>query len=385
MDAFFAAVEVLDNPALKGKPVIVGGTPEGRGVVSTASYEARRYGVHSAMPAAKAVRLCPHGVFLRGNFGRYAAVSRQVMAILRDFTPVVEPLSCDEAFLDVTECRRLFGDGEQIARKIRRRVADEVGLTCSVGVAHNKFLAKLASDLQKPDGLTVVPADARAFLAPLPVGRIWGIGPKSQERLEKLGIKTIGELADYPPDALRRRLGDHAADLQALARGEDRRVVEVDHQRKSVGREETFAKFLEHREQIEKALLDLCEDVATRLRKRGEQARTLTLKVRNAQFHTVTRATRLRRPTDLTDDLYAAAVSLFRNKVDLAGQRVRLLGISTSGLNSGGGEQLELFEKTDTDKRHRVAEAVDRLRGKLGRDAVRRGRLVDSNDPEEAK
>ncbi|MEK7767332.1 MAG: DNA polymerase IV, partial [bacterium] len=333
MDAFFASVEILDHPALRGKPVIVGGRPGTRGVVAAASYEARKFGVHSAMPSATAVRLCPQAVFLPPRGERYAEVSRTIMAILGSFTPALEQISVDEAFLDVTACHALFGPPEEIARTIKERVRGETGLTCSVGVAPNKFLAKVASDLEKPDGLTVIPAArAAARLAPLPVRRIWGVGPKTAERLSGLGLRTIGEGAACPPDRLAAELGSWAGELQALARGEDDRPVETGGEAKSMSRETTFTVFLADRERIESVLLALADDVAERLRADGLTARVVTLKVRDETFKTVTREATLARPADLGETFYAETVRLFREKVSLGGRKVRLLGVGATGL-----------------------------------------------------
>ena len=377
MDAFFAAVEVLDNPELKGKPIIVGGTPEGRGVVSAASYEARAFGVHSAQPSATAVKLCPHGVFLPVRGRRYAEISRRVMTILRSFTPLVEPISIDEAFLDVSGSARLFGNGEQIARAIKTRVHGEIGLTCSLGVAPNKFLAKLASDLNKPDGLTVIPPGREAeTIAPLSVTRIWGVGPRTAERLEAMDIHTIGELAAAASAALENRLGDRATHLQALARGEDERVVTPVHEAKSISRETTFATFLSDKEYIETKLLALAEDVAMRLRAAGRMTRTVSIRVRDETFHTVTRARTLRAATDLGEDIHAVAVRLFREHVDLGGRKVRLLGVSAENLTGPEGRQLDLFTTERTEKGRDVAGVMDEINRKYGSGTVQKARLV---------
>jgi DNA polymerase-4 len=377
MDAFFASVEIHDDPALAGKPVIVGGTPEGRGVVAAASYEARKFGVHSAMPAATAVRLCPHAVFLPARGERYAEVSRAVMTILGAFTPLLEQISVDEAFLDVTASRALFGPPETIARTIKERVRAGTGLTCSVGVAPNKFLAKVASDLEKPDGLTVIPDGAAAVrLAPLPVRRIWGVGPKTAARLEGLGLRTIGQVAACDPARLAAELGSWAAELQALARGEDDRPVETGGEAKSLSRETTFAVFLSDRERIESVLLALADDVAERLRADGLAARVVTLKVRDETFKTVTREATLDRSTDLCETLYAEVVRLFREKVALGGRKVRLLGVGATGLAPRDAGQQGLFPDPADEKRRHAAQAVDRVKKKYGEDAVTRARLL---------
>ncbi len=371
MDAFFAAVEALDDPSLAGLPLIVGGSPEKRGVVAAASYEARKFGVHSAMPTATALKLCPRAVLLPSRGERYAEVSDRIMKILGDFTPVVEQISVDEAFLDITGTEALFGAPVETAKAIKRRILTETGLTASVGVASNKFLAKLASDLEKPDGLTVVPDDAAGFIAPLSVRRIWGIGPRTAERLLALGIDTVGKLQSFPAKELRRHLGSWALDLQTLSRGEDTREVTPDHDTKSISRETTFAEFLGDPGEIADVLLALADDVATRLRVENFSARTLTLKVRDERFTTMTRSVTLTEPTCLGETVFAEVSRLFR-EVDLHGRKVRLLGVGASALEGPAGSQLELIP----DKRKRAAEVVDRVRGRYGPTALVRGQLL---------
>lgn len=397
MDAFFAAVEVLDNPTLRGKPVIVGGTPEGRGVVSTASYEARRYGVHSAMPAATAVRLCPRGVFLRPRLTRYHVVSRQVFRLLREYTPLVEPLSIDEAFLDVSGSHPLRRPpeptaAEAIARELQDRVHDETGgLTCSLGVASNKFLAKLASDLEKPNGLVVVPATGvEEFLAPLEIDRLWGVGPKTAEHLRSLGLDRIGDLQRVSErDLLRllgRELGDH---LARLCRGLDDRPVVTDSDPKSIGHETTFGEFIpsSDRERLEGVLFALSDAVASRLRRAGLWGRTVTLKVRDERFVTRTRATQLDSPACTVEEIFAPVRSLLRERIQLANRKVRLLGVSVSGLVAEPHWQLEFFESRDRRRSENLAEAADAVREKFGDGAITRGRLLperpDTNRKEE--
>ncbi|MCZ6794380.1 MAG: DNA polymerase IV, partial [Planctomycetota bacterium] len=307
MDAFFAAVEVLDNPELRGKPVIVGGTPQGRGVVSTASYEARRYGVHSAMPAAQAVKLCPAGIFLRPRLGRYAAVSREVFHLLAAYTPLVEPVSIDEAFLDVTGCRPLRGASRSsgavaIARELQERVEEVTGgLTCSVGVAWNKFLAKLASDLEKPRGLVVVPEEGvEEFLGPLPVSRLWGVGPRTAERLGRLGLRRVKDLQAVPAGDLERILGKELGrHVARLSRGQDERPVEPHGDPRSISMEQTYGEFLpaDDVERLEAELFRMSDGVASRLRKSGLRGRVVTLKVRDERFATRTRSRTLPSPT----------------------------------------------------------------------------------------
>ncbi len=381
MDAFFAAVEIHDRPELAGRPVVVGGSPGQRGVVAAASYEARKYGLHSAMPMATALRLCPEAVVLPARGDRYAEVSGAVMEILRSFTPLVEQISVDEAFLDVTGCGALFGPPETIARSIKARVREATGLTCSVGVAPNKFLAKVASDLEKPDGLTVIPGGGgAAAIAPLPVRRIWGVGPRTEEALVALGLTTIGALAAAPEALLTRRLGSYAAELQALARGEDDRPVETGGEAKSISRETTFAEFLADPDRIDTVLLALADDVAARLREAGLVARTLQLKVRDETFATVTRALTLPESSDLGDVLHAAARRLFRERIALGGRKVRLLGVGASGLEPRDAGQLPLLVDRRMAKARKVAEAVDRIRKRHGDDAVTRAQLLNDGE-----
>lgn len=380
MDAFFAAVEVLDNPELAGKAVIVGGRPESRGVVAAASYEARACGVHSAMPSATAGKLCPHGIFLPPRGRRYAEISRAVMAVLAQYTPLVEQISVDEAFLDVSGGIRAFGEAEVLARRIKRHIREETKLTASIGVAPNKFLAKLASDLDKPDGLTVIaPGSEAERIAPLEVRRIWGVGPRAAEKLERIGIRTIGQLAAHPPGSLERHIGDHAAHLQALARGEDEREVITARPVKSISRETTFAEFLTKADDVERVLLGLSEDVAARLRRKGLAARTVTLKVRDERFRTVTRAVTLDEPVNLAEQIYEASRILFAEKIDLSGRKVRLLGVAAGNLAPWTGDEPSLFPDEEKIKRRQLAEAMDKVREKFGADAITRARLVNGD------
>ncbi|HEX6867240.1 MAG TPA: DNA polymerase IV [Candidatus Limnocylindrales bacterium] len=377
LDAFFAAVEQRDRPELRGRPVIVGGDPRGRGVVSAASYEARRFGVHSAMSLREAVRRCPDGVFLPVDGRRYQQASRDVMTVLRRYTPQVEPISIDEAFLDVTASFALFGDGESIARAIKSAVHEDVGLTVSVGVATTKLVAKIASDLRKPDGLVVVaPGDEAAFLAPLPISRLWGVGEKTAVALGEYGVRTIGDLAALPPDVVVRRFGKHGGSLVARARGVDADPVHEGDPAKSVGHEHTFDADTSDPEVIERTLLAMADGVSGRLRSAGVRASTIAVKIRDSSFRTITRQRTLPEPTDLTEPIFRVALDLARPEV--RGLRVRLLGVSASNL--GEREQLGMFP--DDDPRRRAAiEAADALRRRYGSDAVTRGRLVGAGLP----
>jgi DNA polymerase-4 len=344
LDAFYASVEQLDDPALRGRPVVVGGT-SGRGVVCAASYEARRFGVRSAMPTAEARRRCPGGVFLPPRFERYGELSRQVFGVYRRYTPLVEPLSLDEAFLDVTASRALHGDGRAIAARIRREVRGETGLTVSAGVADCKLAAKIASDLGKPDGLVVVPAGGSAgFLAPLPASRLWGVGRVTEGVLRRLGVRTIGDLAAIPEQVLAERLGAPGLDLKALARGDDPRPVVTDEPARSIGAEDTFERDLRTADEMLPHLLDQSVRVARRLREAGKRGRVVTLKLKYADFESVTRRCTLPWATDDGDEIYRSIRSGLA-RADLS-RPVRLTGVSVSGFaeEPAGAIQGELFE-----------------------------------------
>jgi DNA polymerase-4 len=380
LDAFFAAVEQRDRPELRGRPVIVGGGgPGDRGVVSAASYEARRYGVHSAMPLRTAGRLCPHAVFLPVDGAKYQGVSRDVMALLRRYTPLVEPISIDEAFLDVTGSRGLFGDGAAIARQIKQAVKDEIDLTISVGVAATKLVAKIASELQKPDGLVIVPPGQEAgFLAPLPIARLWGVGPRTASALRDFGVVTIGDLAALPSESLTRRFGKHGGSLAERARGVDPDPVADADAAKSIGHEHTFDVDTSDREVIERTLLAMSDGVAGRLRGSGVKAGTIAVKIRDSSFRTVTRQRTLVEPTDLAEPIWRTAIELARPEV--SGIRVRLLGVTASNLAVR--EQLALFsDATGDDRRRRVVDAADRLRRRFGERVVTRARLLGTGLP----
>jgi DNA polymerase-4 len=378
LDAFFAAVEQRDHPELRGKPVIVGGGgPNDRGVVSTASYEARVFGVHSAMSLREAGRLCPHGIFVPVDGAKYTEASKAVMAVLRRFTPLVEPISIDEAFLDVTGSRILFGDGEAIGRRIKDEVKASVDLTIAVGVATTKLVAKIASDLRKPDGLVVVePGDEATFLAPLEIRRLWGVGDKSAASLREYGVRTIGDLAALPDDLLIRRFGKHGASLAQRARGIDDDPVGGRDAAKSIGHEHTFDVDTSDREIIERTLLGMSEGVAGRLRDSGVRASTITVKIRDTTFRTITRQRTLPEPTDLTDPIFRTALDLARPEV--RGLRIRLLGVTASGL--GEREQLTLFAADDP-RRRKVTDAADEVRHRFGERAITRARLVGARLP----
>jgi len=373
MDAFYAAVEVLDDPSLAGRPVIVGGTPAGRGVVAAASYEARRFGVHSAMSAARARQLCPTGEFRRPRMQRYVDVSGQILAILQEYTPLVEPLSIDEAFLDVTGCERLFGSAAAIGRTIKDRVRREVGLTASVGVAPNKFLAKLASDLEKPDGFVVIEAAAaRDTLAALPVRKLWGVGEVSERELRRHGIRTIGDLARAPRSLLAGCFGGHAAQLLDLAAGRDDRPVIPAHEAKSIGNEVTFAADIADPEELRGVLDLLAEKVAWRLRRHGLRGRTVTVKARFPDFATHTRSETLQQTTCSTATIRAVARELLERRLDRRGRPLRLVGVTVSQLEGRAAVQGELFSDPTGAREAALDSLVDRVRDRFG-PLLRRG------------
>jgi len=375
MDAFFAAVEQRDNPILRGQPVIVGGL-SGRGVVATASYEARNFGVRSAMPMAEARRRCPQGVFLTCNHAKYSEVSRRIMDILAEFSPVIEPLSLDEAFLDMTGTEWLYPDIAAVASQIKDRIKSELGLVASVGVAPNKFLAKLASDLKKPDGLLIIKeGEAANLLRDLPVSRLWGVGATTAASLHKIGITTIGEVAKADCAVLERHCGSLAYEIQRLAHGYDERPVIAEHQPKSIGKETTFETDLTGRQQIEAELLLLAERVGWRLRRYGYWARTITLKIRFASFRTITRSKTLHEPTNFDEDIYKTVQQIWQNTPMTEG--VRLVGISTANLQVGC-SQISLFSNDENEKRQALYNTVDKLKERFGEAIVTKGRLIKS-------
>jgi nucleotidyltransferase/DNA polymerase involved in DNA repair len=381
MDAFFAAVEARENPEIADRPVVVGADPRGgrgRGVVAACNYAAREYGIRSAMPISEAYRRCPHAVYLRPRMHLYAEVSERIMTLFESYTDRVEKLSIDEAFLDVTASTRLFGDGETIARRIKREVWERERLTVSVGVAPNKFLAKLASDLEKPDGLVVVePGREREFLHDLPVERLWGVGEKTASRLHSLGIATIGKLAAAPLDTLERHLGHaHARHLHRLANGIDDRPVEPDRERKQIGRETTFMTDTDDREFVRRTLLGLTEEVAARLRRRGLAGRTVTIKLRLAPFETHTRQKTLDHSLFTTEAIYPVATELL-TAADPGDRPIRLVGVSVSGLHELPAErQLGLFDDGGGPDPSRLADAIDLVSERFGREALKRAKLV---------
>ena len=373
MDAFYASVEVLDDPSLKGKPIIVG-APDSRSVVSSASYEARRYGVRSAMPVGQALRLCPTAIVVLPHFDRYLALSAEVMRIFHGVTPLVEPLSIDEAFLDVRGARRLWGSPGEIARTLRQRVLDETGLTCSIGVAATKHVAKMASTISKPDGLLIVAeADTAAFLAPRSVRALWGIGPKSAEALEARGLHTIGDVLDTPRAVLDRALGGAMGDrIWHLARGLDARSVDTARVEKSVGHEETFHHDISDPAILRSEFRRLADRVGARLRTHGWEARTIAIKVRFADFTTISRSQTLPEPTGVGQRIGEAALDLF----DAVDRRlpVRLVGVRAEKLRPSADAGLTLWD--DDAEWRRIEGALDDASARFGRGAVTRATLI---------
>lgn len=381
MDAFFAAVEEREDPSLRGRPVVIGADPDGgrgRGVVSTANYEARAYGIHSAQPISRAWKLCPHAVFLPPRGRLYVEASRRVFDVFGRYTDLVEPLGIDEAFLDVTGSRRLFGPAPEVAQRLKDEVRRETGLTASVGCAPSKFVAKIASDIDKPDGLVVVePGDEPDFLAPLPVRRLWGAGPKAQEKFRALGCVTIGDVAALDEGVLARRFGPAMGRrFHLLSNGVDPRRVRAGHERKSLGKETTFSDDLADREAVERRLLRLCEAVAAACRGKGLAGSTVTMKLRFEGFDTVTRQRTLDAPADTVETIWPVARELFRG-ADRPRSRIRLVGVTMSGFGSTGDPQIGLFESPRPAVDRAVADAVDRLRERFGRDSVRRAALIE--------
>jgi DNA polymerase-4 len=374
LDAFFASVEELLDPSIAGLPIIVGGSPEGRGVVSSASYAARAYGVHSAMPMAQALRLCPQAILRHGHRREYSSYSHRVMAILDQYTPLLEPISIDEAFLDVTGCEGLFGPANVLAHRLQERILAELGLPASLGVASNKLVAKIASDLAKPRGVLVVPAGQEAtFLAPLPIERLWGVGDVTASRLHQHGLRTIGQLAALPEAQMKALFGSGALEMHRRALGMDDSPVGIEGRRKSVSQEHTFAHDIGDLETLQRSLLEMSEEVAAQLRKEGDCARTVVLKLRYPDFTTITRQATLAQPTDLAEAICTQAHKLLQHEWK-KGMKVRLIGVGATGLSQA--RQLSLFD-THTERLSKLSKAVDEIRSKYGDDAIRRASLLE--------
>jgi nucleotidyltransferase/DNA polymerase involved in DNA repair len=377
MDAFYASVEQLDNPDYKGKPVIVGADPrggQGRGVVAACSYEARKFGVRSALPISRAWKLCPQGVYVRPRMKRYAEVSAEIMKVFRDYTDLVEPLSIDEAFLDITGSTALFGPPEQIARSIKNEIRRRTGLTASVGLAPNKFLAKIASDIRKPDGFMVVEENAiEAFLRDLPISRLWGVGPKTELRLHEMGFRTIGTVAAADRESLVRSLGSLGEHLYQLSRGHDDRPVVAGWEPKSISSETTFDEDTDDRNLLLQTILDLSDHVAERLRKDDYRARKVTLKLRYSSFSTHTKQQSLEKPVQTGEGIAAIARGLFA-QFPLK-QKIRLIGVAAGELLRAGddSEQLGLFEQQRSNSKEKLSHTVDEIKERFGPGALRRG------------
>lgn len=377
MDAFYASVEQRDRPELRGLPVIVGADPKGRGVVSACSYEARRFGVHSAMPISRAYRACPQGVYLPVDMDKYARVSAEIMAVLSAFSPLVEPVSVDEAFIDLTGTETLWGPPLEAVRRIKARIKDETGLTASAGLAANKFVAKVASDLRKPDGLVVVePGREAEFLAPLPIERLWGVGKVTARELQALGVVTIGQLQRVAPRALAARLGPHGPDLLDLAFGRDARPVEPFSPPKSMGAETTFEHDCRDPAQLEETLRTQAERVARELRAQRLAACRVTLKLRWADFRTLKRS-HTGDPTQDGLEIYRRATTLLARERLI--QPVRLIGVSASTFRPQASGQLPLLDPAAVRREH-LARAVDRITGRFGRSAILPARLLGRDD-----
>ncbi len=381
MDAFYASVEERDNPSLVGKPVIVGGSAEGRGVVAAANYESRKFGVHSAMAAARAKRLCPHAVVIKPRIDYYASVSRQIRDIFEQFTPLVEPLSLDEAFLDVTGSESIFGPSAEIGRQIKQRIRADLRLVASVGVATNKFVAKIASDLKKPDGFVVVePDEVQTFLDPLPVGRLWGVGQVTGQVFERLAIHTIGQLRQMPLDMLNDLFGSSGEHYWQLAHGIDDRQVVPDREAKSISNETTFAEDIADMEVLRAWLVDLVEQVARRLRQHDIKGRTVELKVRFADFKTISRSLTLAEPTNITQELLDAGVELLTTRLPSQHLPIRLLGFGVNKFNNSGASQQLLFDQPFRERHQELDRVADQITAKFGKLAIRRGAKLDKTD-----
>ncbi len=378
MDAFYASVEQLDDPRLKNKCVIVGGTSN-RGVVSAASYEARQFGVRSAMPIYQAKQKCPHGIFVLPRMGRYKEVSKKVMSLLRDFSPLVEPVSIDEAYMDITGCQRLFGEPQELAWEIKRKIKESVNLTCSVGVAPNKFMAKIASDMEKPDGLTLIlPDQVQAFIDSLPVRKVPGVGKKMFRQLELLGIRTLGDVQRVPEKSLMKHLGKFGKRLRALSSGSDDSPVRPHTPHKSISSERTLAADTRDVKLLKRYLLNQSAEVARQLRQTGVRAKTVTIKIKDEDFKTVTRRTTIAIPTQSSKTIYKHAEQLMDDyKIT---KKIRLIGVGSSGFSSvSASVQMGLFDTDEEikDNWEKIDKALDSISKKFGKDVVGRATLKD--------
>ena len=377
MDAFFASVTERDHPELKGKAVVIGAGV--RGVVTSANYEARKFGIKAAMPVGRAQRLAPHAIFIPPDHKRYSEVSEHIMEIFHSFTPLVEPISLDEAFLDVTKARRLLGDGRAIATAIRAKVEAQEGITCSVGIASSKFIAKLASQRCKPNGILEIPTDrVLTFLHPLPVSALWGVGPKTNEALERLGLHTVGDIAQTPQQTLIRALGQAAGEsLYELAWGRDDRDVIPEEPDKSISAAETFDRDIDDPAVVAKEILRMCERASSRMRERSLFAKTITLKIRFADFTTINRSKTLPLPIDTTHEIYEVAKALY-DALSIERARIRLVGVSLDNLHTDSHEQLVLGARESSWRE--LQGGIDAAKARFGSDSVRPGRLIDESD-----
>ena len=379
MDAFFAAIEQRDNPSLRGKPVVIGSDPKGgkgRGVVSTCSYEAREFGIHSALPISIAYRKCPDAIFLPVDGKKYSRVSHEIYDILYDFTPDIEPISIDEAFLDITGSAHLFGGPHDTCILIKEKVKKETNLTASIGLAPTKMAAKIASDLKKPDGFVDVTEDGLIdFLKPLDISRLWGLGKKTEPLLRNRGINTIGDIASHRREELIKMFGKNGEHFWMLANGIDERDVETEDETKSVSNEHTFEKDTDDREEIEKTLMFLSEKVSSRMRQQGIKGRTVTLKIRLEGFKTYTRAITIDAQHHFSDVLYKRIKEVY-NGFDLKGKRIRLLGVRVSNLSLGN-DKVSLFEESADKKRENIHKALDKINERFGYGSIKRARAIN--------
>lgn len=384
MDAFYASIEERDHSELQGLPIIVGGRAEHRGVVSAANYPARKFGVHSAMPMKTARQLCPQAHFFPVRMSAYAEVSQSIQKIFRRYTPLVEPLSLDEAFLDVTGSQLLFGNGREIATAIKQEVRQSLQLIASVGVAPNKFLAKIASDADKPDGLVVVEPDKiQEFLDSLPVSRVWGIGKVATQRFNRCGIQTIAQLRGLDLKVLTELFGEQGAHLWQLAQGLDDRAVVPEKQAKSISHETTFSSDVNDLEILRTILMGLVDDVARRLRKNKLRGKTIQLKIRYDDFSTFTRSMTVAQPTDLTREIEESALLLLDQKLPDRPLSIRLIGVGVTGFQSGSQQQKSLFDEEDQQKFSRLDQVKDQIASRFGSDSIIRGNRISNGDSQE--
>lgn len=378
MDAFYAAIELRDDPSLAGKPVVVGGSPTGRGVIAAASYEARKFGLHSAMPGAQAIRLCPQAVFIKPQMEKYSAVSKQIREIFNRFTPVFEPLALDEAFLDVAGSEKLFGDAATIGRAIQSTIAEELKLDASVGVAPNKFLAKIASDLDKPNGFVVVQqADITEFLDQLDISRVWGVGPKTQQTFLRLGVQRIGQLRLLPMDTLKQLFGLNADHFWRLARGIDTRQVVPDRIAKAVGHESTFPQDIDNDEVLESWVWELADQVGRRLRRNQILGKTIRIKIRFHDFRTISRSKTVSAHTNTTRRIAETSLKLLQTVRSEQRDSIRLLGVSVGGLSSKPDQQQMLFDQEQDQRTKQIDSAADAIRDRFGNAAMKRGSTLN--------